>query len=448
MLKKSIKYELIVPILVFVFGICFAFVITPLSEPDGPFHYQMSFVLSNHFLFQDDPTKADASYFDYTGLTPHFNTKSSIERMKADLFKENQNTHEITIPASEKSFYPFMYVPQALGITVARLLNFNFVKLYYMGRIFNLLFFVFCVYISFKLLPCYKNFFACLCFFPIVMQQVSSYSYDCFIIGLTFVLFALLIKCICSSNKITTKDLVFIGLVYILVTPTKIVYAPIILLFLLIPSNKFKSIKQKLVSFLAFVSIALILVVCVQFRELIKVTSNEFVNLQTRLPNYGAIWVVKNPIKALKIIINTIKLELVSYVFQAVGSRLSGLSLYLPHYLLYIFFTCIFVSLFTKDSEESIDVNLRDRVFSFIGFTISFILILLSMLVSWTTVGSETIEGIQGRYFIPIIPFLAITLSTNKTKKNNFLSIFLILICCLAEILVIKEIISITVLQG
>ncbi|WP_455043051.1 DUF2142 domain-containing protein, partial [Leptotrichia buccalis] len=53
-----------------------------------------------------------------------------------------------------------------------------------------------------------------------------------------------------------------------------------------------------------------------------------------------------------------------------------------------------------------------------------------ALFVAWTPIGSEYIRGIQGRYFIPIIPVLAIFVSQkkiiiNKDKLELYINLFL-----------------------
>ena len=52
------------------------------------------------------------------------------------------------------------------------------------------------------------------------------------------------------------------------------------------------------------------------------------------------------------------------------------------------------------------------------------------MYLSFTPVGNSTIEGVQTRYFIPMLPLLLFIISpaSNKVKKDNSSNILLILI--------------------
>jgi hypothetical protein len=47
--------------------------------------------------------------------------------------------------------------------------------------------------------------------------------------------------------------------------------------------------------------------------------------------------------------------------------------------------------------------------------------IYLSQYLSWTLVGNATVQGASGRYFLPILPFLALSLPTFKIRSGRWL---------------------------
>ena len=47
-------------------------------------------------------------------------------------------------------------------------------------------------------------------------------------------------------------------------------------------------------------------------------------------------------------------------------------------------------------------------------------LIFTSLFVQWTTCGSDSIAGIQGRYFIPILPLLMLLVGSQIKLKTEY----------------------------
>ena len=59
--------------------------------------------------------------------------------------------------------------------------------------------------------------------------------------------------------------------------------------------------------------------------------------------------------------------------------------------------------IFEKHTE---DFDKKERLVVFINFAITFLLLLTGLYIIWSGVGTNLIEGLQGRYFIPIIILL------------------------------------------
>ena len=88
-------------------------------------------------------------------------------------------------------------------------------------------------------------------------------------------------------------------------------------------------------------------------------------------------------------------------------------------------------------------IKCGEKIWLFICSCMSILLILLSMLVAFTPKSYDYIEGVQGRYFIPIIPFILFLLSTipyRISDKSRILFIY-----CINHILVFMYIIMIAV---
>jgi uncharacterized membrane protein len=59
--------------------------------------------------------------------------------------------------------------------------------------------------------------------------------------------------------------------------------------------------------------------------------------------------------------------------------------------------------------------------------------IFISQYLVWTPVGSTALEGVQGRYFVPLIP-LAITVMAGRSRDSRLVRIAVLLVSCIANI--------------
>jgi uncharacterized membrane protein len=70
-------------------------------------------------------------------------------------------------------------------------------------------------------------------------------------------------------------------------------------------------------------------------------------------------------------------------------------------------------------------INRKQKLVSLSIFIIIFLLVCAFVYVSWTVVGQNIIDGIQGRYFIPILPLLFLLLFKILNFDNYKNKIFL-----------------------
>lgn len=56
------------------------------------------------------------------------------------------------------------------------------------------------------------------------------------------------------------------------------------------------------------------------------------------------------------------------------------------------------------------------------------VLVMVSLLLDWTWIGSKTIQGIQGRYFLPVLPVGGLAISTGFVKVKKSICPYLMMI--------------------
>ena len=64
---------------------------------------------------------------------------------------------------------------------------------------------------------------------------------------------------------------------------------------------------------------------------------------------------------------------------------------------------------------------------------------MFGMWIGWTEVDSTTIQGVQGRYFIPFLPILLILLSTPKIKIDTSLAMIVPSVVVLLDVITITS---------
>ena len=133
-------------------------------------------------------------------------------------------------------------------------------------------------------------------------------------------------------------------------------------------------------------------------------------------------YILKNPLGLVVAILNTFVLKGRSIIETTFGSNLEWLDINtgdLPMLALVVVF-CIFVY---RHKQFAVSPLLkRTAIFIFTIITAMFVGI---EYLTWTPVGATSVEGIQGRYFLPMlfmVPLFFMKASTKKTELNSSLS--------------------------
>ena len=122
------------------------------------------------------------------------------------------------------------------------------------------------------------------------------------------------------------------------------------------------------------------------------------------------ITILAEPLFYIKVLYKSFSLDGIFYLQTFIG-RLGWLDTPLP---LWVYFSsyeilAIYTIVYEKGGEK-FQIKLFSRVVMTIAFIIGVVLVLTSSYISWTPVGYPKVAGIQGRYFIPLAPFLFFSL--------------------------------------
>lgn len=451
----SSKAENIFVLLTIIFGLIFMIVITPMSPPDEQKHYEYSYQVSNYIMGKgDNYLLIEHEYQDYTDCAGHLNVSTYYERLIEDFNKkyEHNENYEVIDEGNDiaDATYSLCYFPQAIGITIGRLFSLNFFKEFYLGRVFNLGFYATCVYFAIKKTPMHKTLFGIIATMPIFIQQAASYSYDAMLNGLMLIIAAFFFDWYFKEGEIKNKEIVELIIVILLVTPLKRIYSLFVFCFIFIPYEKFGSKKRKIYSLLVlFIPLLIFLInfflpyVNKFIRNYIETLNNEY-EINTRLnmisTDYNAMTeetfvtpeetgdlyyighITRNLGEVVKLYIYTIRVSIKNWFYESFGRVLSGVSLVLPTKLTHIMAITLILAAVVK---EKFVLPIKERIsFALISAIIG-LFVMTGMLLTWTCIGDEIVQGMQGRYFSPILFFIMTIINNPKiympVKLNKYL---------------------------
>ena len=171
-------------IIIILFGLMCVFLSPIGSVSDEVEHFTRAEITSQGVLFPEYISENNTQGF----LTIH-STSSNIDRDKT-IFQTDWDTQKIntTEVLSNSAFQqnPFyVYIAQAIGIELAKILNLNNIYLLWFARICNLLLYAGICGIAIKKTPMLKVPMAVIACFPLSIIQAASCSCDAFIFSFT-----------------------------------------------------------------------------------------------------------------------------------------------------------------------------------------------------------------------------------------------------------------------
>ena len=449
-LKSGIRIETLYLVLALGLGVIYMFTMTPFAIPDEPNHYQSSFRLSNVLCFQwNNLNSGDARFFDYSSFVGHHNVGSGYERILSDIFSPGKSLGMIEIPTPYQITYPVMLLPQAIGIAIGRLFNANFLITFYLGRLCNLVFFALCVYFAIRKTTRFKLLFFILGIMPMALHQAASYSYDSFINGTTILFIALVIKTIDGDGPISLKEFMPVAITGLLLCPAKVIYSLVLLMLFLIPKRRFRNSRRYFISIGAVALLGLIAILITQLPSMLYVaksagagTGNAAENWEGGR-NYTLSFILHHPMQTLQIFSTTLKLRGWDWLLESIGRVFAGYSFLNEDrpIILYLFILVLSAFLYETDSRS---ITAAERMFFFIIPFGMILATMLSMFLVWTSDTSYIINGVQGRYFIPALPLLLMSLNNRMVKLCKPIERVLPLLAALLNVEVIYHVLFLT----
>lgn len=427
MLKNKLKIEYIFLISMLSIGIVYMFLMTPNCIPDEPVHFDTAYRYSNVLLGEkysmgtpQGPFVGMVKRADDIKILSKFTQTPNINEyhlIASQLFTKESNTTLVPTKGYNVSLVGIDYLPAALGFTLARILDLSAVALYMLGRLFNLLFFTICVFVAIRKVPFGKMIFFAVALLPMTVHQAASLSYDSIVMGLSFLFIGYCLYVAFGNQKLRYRELIVLGIMSALLAPSKIVYVFVCLLCLLIPKEKFENLKFPIdkkivyVLFLLLLSVASFLV----FNQAV-IGNSLSVSGQltyTSTPAYTISFLMDHPLKIASLIFFTMRDELSFYWGTMLGNRLGILTINVPSIYIDAFLIILILSVF-KNENENVGLKSRDRWVIGSIICLVFASTCAVMLLAWTPVTYRAVEGVQGRYFLPILPLALLFFRNNR----------------------------------
>ena len=429
-------------------GLVFSFMTPPWTISDERTHVDTVYMVSNSLLGITDTPGPEKMYKRACDIDMSMNytmpiTTARYRAVESGLFAPASSVHfagesstssgnglELTACFAETSLANvsiLCYLPSAVGFTIARLLGRNMITMFMAARWVNVLVCSLIISFAVKRIPYGGACLAAIALFPKTLQQIASCSYDGVVIAGTFLFIALVLFLsgfFVASSKGGT-------------------YVPLLGIALMIPFTAKKLYRGniELQSVWKGITAALLGSCAVLFFGKFVGLVFGMLTRQSGTAVYGAgasertlyslSDLISSPGKLIDLFLNTVNVRGDGLISEMVGKNLCQ-----RWYLVFAFLFLAFLGiLHERKSGDGIEretvsdqksqhtlpcyINMGGRGWLLFLAASSTALVFLSMLVAFTTKGAAYIEGIQGRYLLPIIPLVYLAAENRVLSREG-----------------------------
>jgi len=445
-------------------GLVFSFMTPPWTISDERTHVDTVYMVSNSLLGITDTPGPEKMYKRACDIDVSMNytmpiTTARYRAVESGLFAPASSVHfagesstssgnglELTACFAETSLANvsiLCYLPSAVGFTIARLLGRNMITMFMAARWVNVLVCSLIISFAVKRIPYGGACLAAIALFPKTLQQIASCSYDGVVIAGTFLFIA---YCIAAAydRRFSIMDLLILFLSGFFVASSKGgTYVPLLGIALMIPFTA-KNLHRENIerqSVWKGITAALLGSCAVLFFGKFVGLVFGMLTRQSGTAVYGAgvsertlyslSDLISSPGKLIDLFLNTVNVRGDGLISEMVGKNLCQ-----RWYLVFAFLFLAFLGiLHERKSGDGIKretvsdqksqrtlpcyINMGGRVWLLFLAASSTALVFLSMLVAFTTKGAAYIEGIQGRYLLPIIPLVYLAAENRVLSREG-----------------------------
>lgn len=438
--KKEENYFLVLGI---VWGMLFMIFFSPNTTPDERAHEATVYAKVNSILGKEALDKegnvivreVDASLTEMNDI--------SLETIEYTYSALSQNTNEkrTSFPRGPLNVSITAHFPQTLGVMVGWLLKANGMVTLYLGKIIALIFYLISCYFAIKWIPWGKMVLMIITLFPMSLELAGSFSYDCTVNAICFLFFAYVMRLVYEQEKVGWKDYIFLAILAVWMAPCKVVYVFVCGLIFAVPSSE-KGIMKKDTLGKILVFGAGIIAVLIQRLSSINsiITAEQGVTVAKQgVDGFTLNYILSNPKQSIGMIFKTVFAQDELLFGSTVGNSLGLFQVHISWVIIFGFVLLLCCSVISDYNNKQ--CMCRKMKYMVSGLSLIIVAaIAMSMWLDATPQSFTYIEGMQGRYFLPILPMLMMTLKNNTVVVQKDIKHVLISGTFVLELLTMFEV--------
>lgn len=381
----------------------------PWSAPDSNRHFQAAYRQSNMLMGQEEWVirEDDAEFFNAAWKEPGNPTMQDISIVLYFKSLKARNTDLIPWPSPDKrmEYYSIVcYLPQVLGICLGRILGLGSVLTVYLARVFMGIVYILACYHAIKKTPVGKIIFAAIPLLPMSLMMGTAISYDPMVLitTLNFLACSLRLSYEPESKPALMECMAWAFLIGAVKGGGYLLLLPMVLVFFKEDSKR--ALKQS--------GMVLLSGICsVVLFDVVLPHGSSLFQFGGEADKLSSSYAFAHPLEYLHMCTETYICSVDGLTINMGGTALAWLEPVIPNAVIVGLMLMIGVSsIYEKDEVRLVQ---REKWVFWLVVILEIILTPV-MLLSWTSVGSNVIEGLQGRYYLPVLPLIIMILTKFK----------------------------------
>lgn len=463
---REIPIDKVYPFIAITLGIIYIVLVPAFETPDEHDHFNSAYLVSDEYMSTDyNPSievdkkygpvlVRDARYVDAKFPDTSFPERIDTSQYEAyisslgNVSSEEDVMVRTTWKSSNEGF--IMYYLPAVGVTFARILNLNFGYVYGFGALLNVIFYVLMTSYAIRKMPFGKRILFIIALLPITLQQAASFSYDSGTIACITVVIAqaFFLKYGDRSTRHNWKWNIEIPFIKVSVTELLMyvfcgflllnVKRGVFLIVFLLPialciNKKWFTGRGKLITIpVIVIAIAGAAAYVVFLGGYAKVVTFLTAVPQDIRGTFGVSGVapieyINNPGRLFSLIINYVKEEK-THIFNQLGGGVLGFyRIFMSTKIAGFNLVLLLLSMIRYNKEDD-RFHVGNRIVSFLIGLAPVVITFTAMLLYWTYPWDTKVEGFQGRYIIPTLSIMMLSVGRwQKIRIPNVDNLFIIL---------------------
>lgn len=421
--KSAIHNVYLVTVLML--GFVYMLLLPEFATPDEGTHIQKAIQLSNSVLGYDNSSdnferrECEAEHFEVN--------LSKMNRESYEYYYSNllhgDNSGELTGIEYEPITTPkYQYFLAAAGITAGRLLDLNGLQTFMIGMLLNFAFYVVVTYFALKIMPFGRVTAAIVCLLPISLQQATSYSYDCMLIAVSVMFMAAFLKVV-HDKKCGKRYYIIFAISILMFLPAKqLAYISILLLagYAVFVKVKDRLSRKTWIIISGCAAGAIVLAVgAFAFMRMGSTGDGQaavpYIEWAAQ-PGYSLGALLSQPLDTIDIFWKTLFTQGDFYFLSTFGAKLGWLNINVSIIAVCIYLVTAVVSVMPDNGNNIVRMKGSLRIVLLLVFLLTLGCVMGGMLLGWSPVSGDYIQGVQGRYILPVLLMGIFALRSNDIR--------------------------------